>query len=180
MTELQKKWPTRDFCNCQCPYCGHRDDVAISAVRDDHLDWSPSDCSENFGESWQFSDGAAVMVKKSDTNANTFRIHHHHHIGDQGATIQAPHGLDTKRAAVYLQFQAETWFGDEVTLTNRGVAAALVSFYGCKQTPHSRHAEDLDMSTEREKLCSQYYELMADVSLMRDGLKEFLKDHLVE
>jgi hypothetical protein len=129
---------------------------------------------------FEVAETGAVTVKTSDTNANTFRIHHHYHMGDQGATIQAPHGLDTKRAAVYLQFQAETWFGDEVTLTNRGIAAALVSFYGCKQTAHSRYAEDLDMYSEREKLCPQYKELMADVSFMRDGLKAFLKDHLVE
>jgi len=178
MTEMQSKWPSGDYSNCQCPYCGHRDDVDISVVREDHLDWRPSDCSECFGEYWLFAENGAVTVKKSDTNANTFRIHHHYDWGDQSVTIKAPKGFDTKRAAVYIQFQAENLFGDEATVTNLGIAAALVSFYGCKHAPHSRYGVDLDMYFEREKLCPKYKELMADASLMRDDLQDFLKEHL--
>jgi hypothetical protein len=120
----------------------------------------------------------AVTVKMSYTNANIFRIHHHYHMGDHGVKIQAPHDLDTKRVAVYIQFQAENWFGLEVTVTNTGIAAALVSFFGCKHVPYCQHAVDLDMYSAREKLCPKYNELMADASLMREGLNSFLKEHL--
>lgn len=179
-TDFQRegKWPSENHSNCQCPYCGHRDDVDIQVVREDHQNWRPSECSECFGEYWLIAENGTVTVKKSDTNANTFRIHHHYDRGDQSVTIQAPQGLDTKRAAVYIQFLAEDLFGDEATVTNLGIAAALVSFYGCKHTSHNKYGEDLDMYFARERLCPKYKELLADSTLMREGLKEFLKDHV--
>lgn len=172
------KWPLGDHIKCKCPYCGHFDEVDISRTREEDHNFRPAECSECFGDYLLNADNGAVKVTKSLKNANTFRIRHFYDRGDQGVTIEAPSGLDTRRAAVYIQFQAENWFGDEATVTNLGIAAALVSFYGCQHASHSRYGEELDMYSEREKRCPKYDELIADASLARDGLKEFLTGHV--
>jgi len=66
-------------------------------------------------------------------------------IGDQGVTVQAPAGFDARRAALYVQFKAEEWFGDDKMVTNLGIAAALVAFYGCKHAAKTRFGESIDM-----------------------------------
>jgi hypothetical protein len=42
-----------------------------------------------------------------------YLIRHHYDIGDRGVSVDAPTGFDVKRAAVYMQFKAEEWFGDD-------------------------------------------------------------------
>ena len=90
----------------------------------------------------------------------------------------APVNLDVKRAAIYIQFRAEEWFGDEKYVTNLGIAAALVTFYGCKQSPRNNRGEVIDMHHDREAMCRDASTLMADTSLHREGLREFLSVHI--
>ncbi len=113
-----------------------------------------------------------------DASAQTFLIYHHYDIGDQGVTVRAPEGLDARRAAVYMQFWAEEWFGHESTVTNLGIAAALVSFYGCKHAPKNKYGEYIDMCAARDEVHHQSKALMADELLKRDGLQAFLAAHL--
>lgn len=178
MTEIQNEWPSGSHYKCQCPYCSHSEEVDIQVVRESHEKCRPAECSECFGEYWLFAENGTIKIKKSVRNANTYFIHHHYDRGEQGVTVEAPASLDTKRAAVYIQFKAEDWFGDEATVTNLGIAAALVSFYGCKHVARNSFGEDLDMYFARERLCQEYKSLVADSELMREGLKDFLKDHL--
>ena len=115
---------------------------------------------------------------KPNQRPRTFLIRHHYDIGDQGVTVEAPAGFDARRAAIYIQFQAEEWFGEEALVTNLGVAAALVSFYGFKHAAKDPLGESIDMYADREAMCGKAAELMADGSLSRDGLRGFLAAHL--
>jgi hypothetical protein len=63
-------------------------------------------------------------------------------------------------------------------VTNLGVAAALVSFYGCKHTARSPFGENIDMYRDRETVCSKAKDLMAEEALEREGLRGFLAAHL--
>ncbi len=111
--------------------------------------------------------------------AQTFLIRHHYDIGDQGVTIQAPQGFDARRAAIYMQFWAENWFGDHKILSNLGVAAALVTFYGCKHAARSPVSNIIDMHLDREAACGpDSAVLIADDGLKRDGLRDLLAPHL--
>ncbi len=114
----------------------------------------------------------------SDADAQTFLIYHHYNIGDQGVTVSAPEGFDARRVAVYMQYWAEEWFGHEVTVSNLDLAAALVSFDGCKRAARNEYGDYIDMYEDREAEHHQHKALMADDSLQRDGLQAFLAAHL--
>ena len=111
----------------------------------------------------------------------SYLIKHHYDVGDKGVTVTAPLELDVRRAAVYIQLCAEKWYGDTVMVMNLGIAAALVTFYGCKQSPRNFRGAVIDMHHHREELiqCREASTLMADLSLHRDGLQEFLRPYVV-
>jgi hypothetical protein len=111
----------------------------------------------------------------TSTNRRPFRIQHHYDIGDHAVYIAAPEGFDARRAAVYVQFCTEEWYpGQADIVTNLGIAAALVAFYGCKHCAQTPLAEVIDMHVDRERLCPDGLALVADTSLHREGLKEFI------
>jgi hypothetical protein len=91
------QWPEGDRASCACPHCGNIDVHQIAIVREWGHDSRDGECSACLGE--------YMVVAK----------------GDQGVTIKAPAGFDARRAAVYMQFQAEEWFGVEKMVTNLGM-----------------------------------------------------------
>jgi hypothetical protein len=113
-----------------------------------------------------------------DENCQDYLIRHRYEIGDQGVSVRAPEGFDARRAAVYMQFNAERWFGPGYEVTNLGVAAGLVMFYGCEHEARRSGAEVIDMYSDREKLCGISDEVTSDAALHRDGLREFLQHHV--
>lgn len=108
-----------------------------------------------------------------------YRIFHSYDVGDQGVSILAGSDFDVIRAAVYIQFKVEEWFGDTMSATNPGIAAALVSFYGCKHSQRTDNDIAIDMYSERESLNGESYKkLISDKSMLRQGLREFIGNHI--
>lgn len=120
-----------------------------------------------------------IMHEMLPSDSTTFVIHHYYDIGDQRVAVQAPYGSDPRRAAIYLQLKAEEWFGDSASVSNLGIAAALVAFYGCTHGVRSEHEEHIDMYTDRSAMLCDYANLISDPSLVREGLRDFLARHLV-
>ena len=120
-----------------------------------------------------------IMHEMLPSDSTTFVIHHYYDIGDQRVAVQAPYGSDSRRAAIYLQLKAEEWFGDSASVSNLGIAAALVAFYGCTHGVRSEHEEHIDMYTDRSAMLCDYANLISDPSLVREGLRDFLARHLV-
>lgn len=178
MQKPSPHWPAGTTVNCKCPHCRHVDVVQISSSREEGYDNRPAECSACYGNYMVVAKDGIVSIEKFEKDQLTLLIHHHYDIGDQGVTVKAPAGFDARRAAVYLLFQAEGWFGHETLVSNLGIAAALVTFYGCKHAATNRFGEVLDLYTEREKRCPEAKELMADASLAREGLREFLRHHV--
>lgn len=117
----------------------------------------------------------------AEERSQTFCIQHHYDIGDQRVYIRRyTGGVDAKRAAVYCQFKCEEWFGSAKMLTNLGVASLLVTFYGYQHTASMDGCNIIDMHVHREESCGdKYYELIADTTLFRDKLKEYMEPHVI-
>lgn len=171
-------WPAGPVAECACPHCGHVDTHQIENVRDWGLDARDGECSACLGEYLVVAKEGAVLAEKLPDDARSFLIRHYYDVGDQGVTIRAPQGFDARRAAVFMQFCAEEWFGAENSVTNLGIAAALVSFYGCKHSAKNPRGEVIDMHIDRTAACPSAAGLMADESLQRKGLRDFLAAHL--
>lgn len=113
-----------------------------------------------------------------------YRIFHALEVGDFSVYVAPKDGApDTRRAALYCQFKAEEWFGDEVMLSNLGVASLLVQFYDHQPAPRlqSLHPEwFIDLYSDREAACGEeWHELMADQSLVRPGLMRAMHPFLM-
>ena len=110
-----------------------------------------------------------------NVNEKAVRITHHYDIGNQDVFVERRTGdVDPKRAAIYCQFKAEECLGDR-EMMNLGIAAALIAFYGFV---HCAECEcpAVDLYKDREAFCGEgYAALMADESLHREGLGEFLQ-----
>ncbi len=72
---------------------------------------------------------------------------------------------------------AEEWFGN-VIVTNLGIAAALVQFYGCQHMAVTSLCTDIDLHHDRERWTSDAID--SDVSLHREGLREYIAIHVVQ
>lgn len=108
-----------------------------------------------------------------------YRIKHNYQIGNQDVFVASE--SDPTDAAIYCQFVAETTPietpGDIVS--NLGIAAALVHFYGCKHSAASKDAITIDMHWDREIRCGDWwFRHQHNSSLARDGLVEYLKPHM--
>lgn len=113
-----------------------------------------------------------------------FRITNNVSNGDQSvylAHATNPPIADARRAAVYLQFRSEELYGEGAMLTNLGVAALLVQFYGFMPAARVANPVEIDLYDEREAMCEPglYEPLMADKSLWRKGLKEAMYPHVL-
>jgi len=106
-------------------------------------------------------------------------IKHHYDIGDQRVFVERAVGaVDGRRAAVYLQFRCEAWFGEDKVLSNLGVAALLVAFYGFKHSASSSTCEVVDMHWDRERACARGADLATDAALARPGLRDAMVPHV--
>lgn len=171
-------WPDGDTADCACPHCGNSDSFLISNARQFGINYRDAECTACFGDYCIVALNGVVTGEKLPNDSLNFLIHHRYDIGDQGVSVKVPNGFDVRRAAVYIQFMAEIWFGAEKAVTNLGIASALVSFYGCKHAARNARGEVVDMYTDREIRCGQAEEIMADGSLHREGLRDFLFPHL--
>lgn len=113
-----------------------------------------------------------------------YRIFHGMDIGDFSVYVAPKHGApDTRRAALYCQFKAEEWYGEEVLLSNLGVASLLVQFYGHEQAPRLPELGSkwfIDLYSDREMFCGEnWHRLMADQSLVRPGLMRAMHPFLM-
>ena len=171
-------WPPGSHGDCACPHCGHIDQHQISNVREWGLDCRDGACSACLGEYIVTAKDGVLCAEKMPKDAETFLVHHRYDIGDQGVTIRAPQALNARRAAIYMQFWAEEWFGVEAMVTNLGIAAALVTFYGCKHAARNQFGETINMHDDRETACPEAASLKGDASLKREGLREFLEGHV--
>ena len=119
----------------------------------------------------------------TQTGLRLFAIRHHYDAQPQAAAVLVPEDLDPRRAAVYVEWMAEEWFGFDTTLCNETIAAALVRFYGClpASPPADAYGLDwrapgvIDMYWHRDYHWDGREGLTEDESLVRDGLREFLE-----
>lgn len=94
---------------------------------------------------------AQLVAELEQKRAKIFCITHHYDVGDQNVYVRRITGdIDAKRAAIYCQFKAEEWLGEKKLLTNLGVAALLVTFYGYQHTSITDICTVIDMYIERE------------------------------
>lgn len=112
-----------------------------------------------------------------------YRIFHAMDLGDFSVFVSPKDGApDTRRAALYCQFKAEAWFGDEVMLSNLGIASLLVQFYDHQPAPRVQGLRPewfIDLYSDREAACGEeWHELMADETLVRPGLKRAMHPFL--
>lgn len=176
-------WPSGETSQCCCPHCGHADAVQVSAAAEYGLgpqDWSCSNCHRKYS---YFPNKAGTLTgHKYQRDTLSYVIKHRYDVGYQGVTISAPPELDVRRAAVYIQFCAEEWYGETAMVTNLGIAAALVTYFGCQHAPMRRDPlghMSVDMYCAREAACGGAQELLADQSLCKEGLREFLRPHVI-
>lgn len=107
-------------------------------------------------------------------------IKHRYDIGDQRVFVRRVTGdVDPVRAAVYLQFLCEEFFEGDKMLSNLGVAALLIAYFGFQHTAATTLCTEIDMYADREKMCgAECAALMADLTLHRDGLREAMAPHV--
>lgn len=110
------------------------------------------------------------------TAPKTYRIFHNYDQGDQSVYLSSL--TDPTRAAVYCQFLAEDQLGESASVSNSGIANALVQLYGCTPAGKTEDAIELDLYYARARLCGKGYEqLMADPALQRKGAIELIRPH---
>lgn len=173
-------WPDGDKSPCTCPHCGHVDEVQVSEAGTYNLVFLEGECNACSGQYTIAPNKAGTLAaQKLPRDALSHLVKHHYDVGDQGVTVTAPVDLDVRRAAVYIQFSAEDWYGETAMVTNLGIAAALVAFYGCQHSPRNFRGAVIDMYFDREKACGNAQTLLADESLRREGLREFLRPHVI-
>jgi hypothetical protein len=115
---------------------------------------------------------------KPDQNKGIYCISHGYDVGNQCMYVtQGSDRINGKEAALFLQFTAEQFYGPERFLSNLGIAALLVQFYGFQQCAVTESYEHIDMYSDRESATTKniYEALMSKAELQRDGLKEHIK-----
>lgn len=108
-----------------------------------------------------------------------YRITHNYQIGNQDVFVASDN--DPTDAAIYCQLIAETVpvEAPENIVTNLGIGAALVHFYGCSHSAASSEAITIDMHCDREsRIGAWWIQHEHDSPLARDGLVEYLKPHI--
>lgn len=108
-----------------------------------------------------------------------YRVVHRYQIGDLSVAVEVPPCFDAARIAAYIQLGCEEWHDQAAVLLPQTVVEAMIRFYACRPAPvpvRMRDGDEIDLYWERERFCGEFDVLMADASLARDGLREFLAD----
>ena len=80
---------------------------------------------------------------------------------------------------MFCEYTAEERYGHEKQVSTEGIAAALMQFYGFGASPARAGAVEIEMHSGCARFCGDAYQgLMADVTLHRPGLAEFLLPYL--
>jgi hypothetical protein len=120
------------------------------------------------------------LVNRLD-NKGIYRIFHSYDLGDQSVYIfQANSQVNAKEAALYLQFKAEEYFGSDAWLSNLGLAALMIQFYGFQQCALTNNCEQINMYSDRERACTSeiYQSLISKKELHRENIQHQLKFYL--
>jgi hypothetical protein len=105
--------------------------------------------------------------------ARRFRIHHHYDIGDQSVYVESKSGeVDVPLAAAFIVAKTQEWWGN-VLVSNLGVAAALVEFYGCEHMATATAHIEVDLYDQ-----SRYSAAVGAPELERAGLRAYLRRHV--
>ena len=118
---------------------------------------------------------------RSRPYAHVYCIYHAYDVGDLHVYVRRESGnIDAKEAALYLQFQAEAFYGESAMLSNLGIAALLIEHYGFQHWRATAACIFIDMYSEREHASypQHYRALMENKELYREGLKSSMECHL--
>jgi hypothetical protein len=128
------------------------------------------------------ADGDEDEVPADPVDPSLPRVHlvtHRYQIGDLSVAIEVPACFDAARVAGYIQLGCEEWHDQSAVLLPQTVVEAMIRFYGCRPAPvpaSMRDGDEIDLYWERERFCGEFNALMADASLAREGLRDFLAD----
>ena len=160
---------------------GHYYKLGIASASDVTMESVPSaligDGDEHALSDEEIAEFEAQIRRDRETN---IRVTHFYDIGNQDVYVKRFDGtVDGKRAALYCQFQCESWFGSDAMLSNLAIAALLCMFYGYRHRaadgPVSECSTTVDMYSDREVACgTTYLELLNDASLHRAGMREVM------
>lgn len=88
-----------------------------------------------------------------------------------------------KKFALYVQFMAEKWFDEGISLNNLVIADVLIKFYGCRLPTDTEFCQKIknkniiDMYWDRESIeREEYYKIIKSDKFQRDGLKKYLQN----
>jgi hypothetical protein len=119
--------------------------------------------------------------EKKTQGAMTYRIFHRYDIGDRGIHVikrnaEAP---DAFRVAIYCLRKDDEWFvpaTSRTILSNFGMAALLISFYGYDYCQPNEFAQNIDLylSHDFPARFGDAEQIANDPSLHRDGLRDLM------
>lgn len=123
-----------------------------------------------------------IMNQNTAKEVKSYCIYHAYDLGDQRVYLaSSDSAINAKNVALFLQFNAELFFGESAWLSNQGIADLMCQFYGFHLCDPTGSAETIDMYSDREfaTTSSIYGPLMADPALQRDGLQEKMRDYIL-
>lgn len=160
------------LCRSNSAHQKQREQRASFIDLDDEQDVCIPDDAPDLAYDEAYAEAAAEFETKS-LSEPTFRIFHRYDLGVQDIFLKrVVDEIDVARAAAYVVAMAEEWWGN-VLVSNLGVAAALVEFYGCEHVPSSAWYTPVDLYQQ----VKDFEALMSDTTLPRDGLKAYIRRH---
>lgn len=125
---------------------------------------------------YSITDISIPLLKQYIQTTSSIQYYRITHFYDRGLKPVFIQGFSNPlRAAVFCEYIAEQLYGDEKQVSTEGIAAALIQFYGFGASPARAGAVEIEMHSGCASFCGEaYQELMADVTLHRPGLVEFL------
>lgn len=124
--------------------------------------------------------GSERVMNVSDLK--NYKIKHRYDSLDTAVFIRS--SFDPTDAAIYIQFKAESYFDESISLSNLAIANALVTFYGCMPGVRDENAIVIDCYSERESRCGEWYvnnlDSKSDLECDEAALRVSLEPHVLE
>jgi hypothetical protein len=115
---------------------------------------------------------AHKLTRRQNGMKTIYRIRYYYDIGDQDVFVARPDGNETDalRAVLYLNGMMIELFGPSALISNLGMAAMLIVFYGFTHAAKDDLAETIDfyLEWERPRESDFIAGVMSDASLQRD------------